>query len=408
MKQRLAGILYVSILLVALFLAYGEFGYCKNVRGVTKDTVKIGVIIDLTGPTSNVGVVVNEAYKNYIRNINDAGGIHGRKIKMIIEDDHYAIPAGIAAFKKLLFRDQVLALMGPISVGEIKVLFRHIKKNKIPTLPWAPDKSVMTPYKRYIFPTNGIYSNEFGIIFQLIINNHKKNKLKMAFCYPDVESGKLLRDAAVNWSKFFGFKLHLEVLPMSAIDVTSQVLNMKRAGITHVVIGHVAPGVAAVLKDMKKFALNIPSFGLSAGCTEDVIRIAGDASANYISASQYSSWYEDYPGVKEMRRISKKYNPDADKSFRIKSYSIGWVIPKIMCTGIKIAGNNLTNETLVTALETFKNFDTKGICGPITYTSSIHYGLSYIKLFKTDVAKCELIPITEWSLPPTKKISSRE
>ena len=404
MKDRyLARVFFIGFFTVSLIIVQGNIVCSKEVRGVTEDQIKIGVIIDLTGPTSNVGVVMIEAYKNFIRNINDGGGIHGRKIRLIVEDDHYSIPAGIAAFKKLLFKDQIMAIMGPVSVGEIKVLFRHIEKHKIPVLPWAPDKSVREPFKRYIFPTNGYYANELGVLFHYILNELKPVNFKMAFCYPDVESGKALRDWALDWAKFFGLKLHLEVIPIGAIDVTSQVLSMKRARITHAIIGHVAPGVAAVLKDMRKFGLNIPSYGLSAGCTEDVIRIAGKATKNYLSTSAYSSWYEDSPGMEKVREVSIKYNPDAEKSYRIKSYSIGWIVPTILCEGLQRAGRDLNNEKLVDALETMKEFDTQGICSPISFTPTMHYGLRYNKIFKTDPEKVELVPITDWRLPPERK-----
>ena len=55
------------------------------------------------------------------------------------------------------------------------------------------------------------------------------------------------------------------------------------------------------------------------------------------------------------------------------------------------------------ALETLKDFDTKGICGPITYTPTIHYGLSYSRLFRADPENSKLIPITEWRLPPRRE-----
>ena len=394
---------FVSLLVLVLLIFQGNLAYSKEARGVTKDLIKIGVIIDLTGPTSNVGVMQIEAYRNYIRHINDEGGIQGRKIRLVLEDDRYSIPAGVAAFKKLLFKDEVLALLGPTSIGETKVLLRHIEKEKIPTLPWAPDESVMKPYKRYVFPTSGFYDNEWGVTLDYIVNKLKAKNPKIAMATVDVKSGKVVRASAVAWAKSYGLKLHHETIPISAIDVTSQVLSMKRAGVTHILIHHVAPGAAAVLKDMKKFDLDVPMFGTSATCTEDVIRIAGDASKNYVGASPYSSWYEKSPGMAKVRKISLKYNPGAEKSYQIKSYTLGWVIPVILCEGLRRAGKDLDGEKLVAGLETIKDLDTKGLCGLITYTPTMHYGLNYNKLFKADPKSGKLIPITEWKLPPSKK-----
>ena len=394
---------FVGFLVLILLISQGNLAYSKEARGVTKDSIIIGSIADHTGPTSNIGVVMVEAYRIFFRHINDEGGINGRKIKLVAEDSRYSIPASIAAFKKLLFKDQMLALLGPVSIGETKVLFRHIEKEKIPTLPWAPDESVMKPYKRYVFPTSGFYDNEWGVTLDYIVNKLKAKNPKIAMATVDVESGKVVRASAVAWAKSYGLKLHHETLPISAIDVTSQVLSMKRAGVTHILIHHVAPGAAAVLKDMKKFDLDVPMFGTSATCTEDVIRIAGDASKNYVGASPYSSWYEKSPGMAKVRKISLKYNPGAEKSYQIKSYTLGWVIPVILCEGLRRAGKDLDGEKLVAGLETIKDLDTKGLCGLITYTPTMHYGLNYNKLFKADPKSGKLIPITEWKLPPAKK-----
>jgi len=394
---------FVGFLVLILLISQGNLAYSKEARGVTKDSIIIGSIADHTGPTSNIGVVMVEAYRIFFRHINDEGGINGRKIKLVAEDSRYSIPASIAAFKKLLFKDQMLALLGPVSIGETKVLFRHIEKEKIPTLPWAPDESVMKPYKRYVFPTSGFYDNEWGVTLDYIVNKLKAKNPKIAMATVDVESGKVVRASAVAWAKSYGLKLHHETLPISAIDVTSQVLSMKRAGVTHILIHHVAPGAAAVLKDMKKFDLDVPMFGTSAACTEDVIRIAGEASKNFVGASPYSSWYEKSPGMAKVRKISLKYNPGAEKSYSIKSYSMGWVIPEILCEGLRRAGKDLDGEKLVAGLETIKDLDTKGLCGLITYTPTMHYGLNYNKLFKADPKSGKLIPITEWKLPPAKK-----
>ena len=394
---------FVGFLVLILLISQGNLAYSKEARGVTKDSIIIGSIADHTGPTSNIGVVMVEAYRIFFRHINDEGGINGRKIKLVAEDSRYSIPASIAAFKKLLFKDQMLALLGPVSIGETKVLFRHIEKEKIPTLPWAPDESVMKPYKRYVFPTSGFYDNEWGVTLDYIVNKLKAKNPKIAMATVDVESGKVVRASAVAWAKSYGLKLHHETIPISAIDVTSQVLSMKRAGVTHILIHHVAPGAAAVLKDMKKFDLDVPMFGTSATCTEDVIRIAGDASKNYVGASPYSSWYEKSPGMAKVRKISLKYNPGAEKSYSIKSYTLGWVIPEILCEGLRRAGKDLDGEKLVAGLETIKDLDTKGLCGLITYTPTMHYGLNYNKLFKADPKSGKLIPITKWKLPPAKK-----
>ena len=68
----------------------------------------------------------------------------------------------------------------------------------------------------------------------------------------------------------------------------------------------------------------------------------------------------------------------------------------IWAEGMKRAGKNLNNETMVKSLESINNFDTRGICGPITYGPDDHRGLDYVRLYKADVEKEIFIPITDW------------
>ena len=97
----------VSVFVLALFSSVAS--YAEKVRGVTGDTVKIGLIGDMTGPVTAVIVPMANGIKNYFKNINAQGGIHGRKVKVIHEDDRYSIPLTFAAFKKLVYKDKVLA-----------------------------------------------------------------------------------------------------------------------------------------------------------------------------------------------------------------------------------------------------------------------------------------------------------
>jgi branched-chain amino acid transport system substrate-binding protein len=123
----------VSIVLlmvaISVFLIC-DYGFSKDVRGVTDSEIRIGVIYDQTGPATPVTVPASKAFKNYFQWVNEKGGINGRKIKLIIEDDRYSIPATISAYKKLLLKDKVLVLLGPASSHGIFALTSAILKDK--------------------------------------------------------------------------------------------------------------------------------------------------------------------------------------------------------------------------------------------------------------------------------------
>ena len=73
-----------------------------------------------------------------------------------------------------------------------------------------------------------------------------------------------------------------------------------------------------MLREMRKFALNIPVFGTFPNCVEDTVRIAGNASKNYIGAHAFSSWYDESPGMARVREITLRYHPGTEKPYRSK------------------------------------------------------------------------------------------
>jgi ABC-type branched-subunit amino acid transport system substrate-binding protein len=134
--------------------------------------------------------------------------------------------------------------------------------------------------------------------------------------------------------------------------------------------------------------------------------LAGDASKNYIGGHGVSSWYDDTPGMKNVREITLKYQPGTDKPWRSKYYTLGWVVMTLFHEGMTRAGKNLTPDSFVQALESIKDFDTQGLCGSITFSPTDHKGFSSCKLFKADPTSGKLVPITGWR-NPQKFISDR-
>jgi len=392
-------LIFVSFVFL-LFMGEGS-SFAEEVRGVTDSTITIGLICDQTGPIADITLPLTEGVRNYTRYVNDEGGIHGRKIRLIVEDDRYSIPVTMAAFKKLLFKDQMLALMGPGSVGGARTLLRQIEKFKVPTVLPIADKLLVNPFRRYIFLSCDFYDDEIGVMFEYIMKDLKTKNPRLAFCYPDVESGKLTMRSAKKWAEFYKLELYLGIIPAAALEASSEVLCLKRYKPTHLLMHHTSQGFILMLREMRKLALDIPVFGTFPGCVEDTVRIAGNASKNYIGAHAFSSWYDEGPGMARVREVTLRYHPGTEKPYRSKQYTVGWVTATILYEGIKKAGKNLNGETLVEALETIRNLDTKGLCGPINYTSKSHKGLDYCKLFKADPPTGKLLSITDWRRPPT-------
>ncbi|MDY7031396.1 MAG: ABC transporter substrate-binding protein [Thermodesulfobacteriota bacterium] len=374
----------------------------ENVRGVTDTTIKIGMIADMTGPGTSVTGILGDLNRNYVRYINDRGGIHGRKVIGLLEDDRLSIPLGIAAFKKLVFRDKVFAMLGPANTPSAKALFNRVEKLKIPNMALIPQEIVVKPLKRYIFMTMESYDDDFGVIFDYIFNEVKPENIKMTFVTYDGESGKETWEYVKKWAQVFNYKHHIEreIIPLGALECSSQVLSIKRKGITHILIHHMVANGALLLRELKKFGMNTPVYADLLSCSDDVVKLAGDSSKNYIGAHAFSSWYDDTPGMKEVREVTLKYNPGTDKPWRSKYYTLGWVAMTLLREGMIRAGKDLTPESCIKGLESINTYDTQGLCGLITLSPTDHKAFSSCRLYKADPSSGKLLPISDWRNPP--------
>src|SRR5919206_4597897 len=106
MKKLLAGSLIAGVVALA-GVALGQ----GPTRGVTANEILLGMHTDLSGPAATYGVSSSNAVKMRFDEINDKGGIHGRKIRLVVEDTQYQVPRAVQAGTKLIHRDRIFSMV---------------------------------------------------------------------------------------------------------------------------------------------------------------------------------------------------------------------------------------------------------------------------------------------------------
>ncbi|KAF0122628.1 MAG: amino acid/amide ABC transporter substrate-binding protein HAAT family [bacterium] len=390
----------IGVLVFVLAILMSVPSYAGEVRGVTGDTIKVGVVMDLTGPTATTQIPAKEAVVNYFRYISDQGGIHGRKIKLYIEDDRYSVPLDIAVFKKLVFRDKVFSIIFLISSPSARVLLPQMEKEKVPGTIIGLTEEVVIPTRRYMFMPVASYTDHVKVLFDYVMNDLKVKNPRMAYIGPDNEYGKTGYAAAQMSAEHYGIKIvDREFFSPGAVEAVSQVLLMKGAKPDFVISHNYVDNSIALLRDVRKMNFSIPFLGTSGSCTDDLVRIAGKAAENYTGTHPFNSWYSHTPGIAKMKEIHKKYSPGTEKESRTGYHIFAWVSAMTFAEAMKRAGKDLNPDSMVNALESFNNFDTGGLCAPITYGPDKHKGGNSTMLFKADVEKGRLISVGDWRKP---------
>ena len=388
--------LFLSSISVMFFVIVSTYLPCAaETRGVSGDIIKIGMILDQTGPAAPLGIPFGKALKNYFRYVNDHGGINGRKVRVIVEDDGYTIPRAFAAFKKLVFKDEVLTILACGGTGQTTALFSNIEKHKIPvnTVSWS--WTMTNPVRRYIFTPGNDNKDEIKIIMDYIMKTLKPKDPRIAIVSPDVEYGKSGVKVAQQKAEQYNVKLvQREILPLGAIDASSQVLSLRRKKATHIINLSITGQFLALQRSAKRLGYFPVTFG-SFHIFGDEVAEAGERLAkNVYGAGAFGTWYDDNKGVTELKKWTSKYSPKMDTPNRY--YIKAWITGKITHEGIRRAGKDLSNESFVNALETIKNMDMGGLTGPISYSPTDHKGNSDARMYKAESGKGYFVPVTDW------------
>ncbi|MDY7034154.1 MAG: ABC transporter substrate-binding protein [Thermodesulfobacteriota bacterium] len=392
MNRTLYTWIITSLVACAILFSYSVHA---DVRGVTDKTIKIGAMADITGPGADVYSGVVPGWRSYITHINDQGGIHGRKIKFQIEDDRFSIPLALSAFKKMVYRDKVFAFSWAASgAGHTHAIVPLIEKEKIPLIAGTNNSAYFVPPKRYVFTVLPFYEDQVKILFNYLAEDLKSTRPKITLLYMESASSRPVLHLVRKLAEKHNAPLTEIVIPIAGLDMTSQVLLLKRAKPDYAIIHGYIANTAAFLRDAKKFGFKGQIIAMQYGFVRKTIEIARSAAQGIWGINAFGSSTDDSPAMIQLRDVSKKYNPGL--VYQDRNFIQGWLCSMILCEGLKNAGRNLNSETLVDGWEQIRNFDTQGICGIVNLGPDNHKTTESSRIYKVDVENLHFIPITDW------------
>lgn len=393
----------ITIALVSLALLVGTTAIVRAEVGVTDTTIKVGSIQPLSGPPALAAQNTVLALKLYFQYINDEGGIHGRKIKLLFEDDGYSPPRTVAAAKKLILRDEIFCFVANMGSPTVPTIFPILQEKKIPLYGTLGAARVFyDPPKRYVFSIFLPYDVMSRLIVDFIVKDLNDKNPKIAFIGPDDEMGKTALKGAEEGMGVYGLKLVAkDWYKRTAVDFLSQVLNVYRARPDYVIITSIVRETLGILSEARKLNWRPQFFSYYVALGDGVVKLAGDDARRLMSIADKALIDSDVPGMVKYRSLVKKYQSDEkiDYAYHLQAYFTALVFVE----GLKRAGKDLTRERLVDALETLKNFETGGITAPLTYTPEQRCPFKSGYFLKADPIKGKWVKISDWREPTPLK-----
>lgn len=265
MKKIIAGI--VVIVIIIFGISYFTKNYDKEAN---KEPIKIGATLPLTGEAASYGDGAKAGIDLAVKEINDGGGINGRKIEILFEDDKCS-KDGATTISKLVNINKVVAIIGPLCSPAAGSGLPIAQNAKVPVIFWAsaPNLNKIGDYLFRTYPSDALQGKFVaGYLF-----NHLK-KQKIAIVYVKNDWGQGLRDVFVSEFKNFGGEIVFdEGVAQDTKDFKTVFTKLKQTFPDLVYLPIFPAGGAIAIKQMKDLGISVPVFGGDSFETEEFLKV---------------------------------------------------------------------------------------------------------------------------------------
>lgn len=366
MKKRALNfcmIIGISLILNLQITVYAE-------EGVTESLIKVGSHMDLSGPLAHWGIHVSKGIKCYLNHVNEQGGIFGRRIVFIVEDDGSQPSRAREAIKRLLKVEHVFSILSPMGTVPSLSSMPLAREEGVPFLfPLSGHDAFFKPTKRYVFSLFTPYSVEARIGIDFLVQD--LNARKIGLLYQDDGFGRMIRKRIRGQLKKHDLSLVSEVpLLKGSSDLSPEIQRLKNNDIEALVLATVSRKGTLAIKTIRKAGWDVIVLGMR---PIDPLSLIGMAKSNTdgIYVSQQQRWIDSKkPGVMEFRKDFQRSFPGEP----IPAQSMeGYRAAKVFVEALKRAGRKLSRDRIIKALETIKSFD-DGVGPPVTFSNKNHLG----------------------------------
>ena len=366
--------------------------------GLTPTTIKIGMFAPLSGPSASYGQDVANAARMWFDKTNREGGIHGRKIEVVVEDDRCNANDLVAAVKKLVEQENVFLLNGGSCSAAVIAASDYVVRNKIPLVMLnASGDGALYPPTDWIFGSFGISQHGVGGSIVAFAARHFRAKT-IGYINHDDAYGAWNIEAAKFQAEKEGVALNIQSISPSISDVTAPLLKLRAANPDVLVILTYARPAALIVRKAAELGFKIPIV-LTVNGTADVSQMA----QNVGGAAALQNFYiqevlADAPGTPKVQWAYDMFRaayPDlAGQPGRPQAY-MPYGIPsaQAVVNALRDAGPNPTREGFVAAMKKL-NFDSGIMAGPISFSATERAAQQSAIYLKYDGTKTERVPGT--------------
>ncbi|MDP2262496.1 MAG: ABC transporter substrate-binding protein [Hydrogenophaga sp.] len=336
--------------LMAAALALSAGAALAQSQGVTKNEIVLGSIQDLSGPLAGFGKQVRLGMMLRADEINEQGGINGRKIRLVVEDSGYDPRKAVLAAQKLVNQDKIFAMIGHIGTAQnMAAMPVQFQKNVINFFPVTAAREMYEPFHRLKYSFAATYFDQMKIAVPKLVK--EKDAKKVCTMYQDDEFGLEVFRGAEEGLKGIGMQFaEVTTYKRGATDFASQMQKLAAAQCDMVVMGTIIRETIGGIATARRLGFNPTFVGSSAAYTDLIHQLGGPAMNGLYATMTVQNPYTD-EASQPIRFWANKYKTKFNEDPTVFSI-YGYNALDTFLKAASKAGPNLSTDSFIKAMDT--------------------------------------------------------
>jgi ABC-type branched-subunit amino acid transport system substrate-binding protein len=351
-------------------------GIASAENGVTDTEITFGQTAAFEGPASALGLGMKEGILAAFKEINDAGGVNGRKLVVKHENDGYEPDKAIANTKKLIDEDKVFGLIGAVGTPTSKAIQPITSEAKVPFVgPFTGAGFLREPYKRYVVNVRGTYGQEAETWVKHLTEDLGAKRISIL--YQDDSFGRAGLSGVKAALEKRGMELAGEgTYTRNTTVVKGAVVSIKKSNPDAIVTVGAYKPIAEFIRTAKKVGLDVPILNISFTGSKALAADLGAEGDGIIITQVVPFPFDTSLGlVADYQKALKASNPEAEPGFvSLEGYMVG----KLAAMALEKVEGDVTRESFLDAFAKTGTFDLGGVT--LTYGANDNQGMDDVFL----------------------------
>lgn len=359
-------------------------------QGVTDTEIVVGDILPLSGPPALLGVAHNIGVKLAVAEANAQGGINGRKLRLVSEDDGYVVSRTIQGVRKLTSVDKVFALTSLSGTAQGLAALPMVREIGIPTMATiSVFEELYNPVSKNVFAIGGNHATATAALVSRLADRFPGKK--WALISQDDDYGELVRQGfeSVKKSKKLNV-VSTQIYKKGQADFSSEILRVKQSGAEILFAGGVIGENVAMAKELERLGYKIPVGVTYVGRVPALLKMMGTSGENVYSVD-FVVLEDTLRGKALLDRAKQHLSEDEVKKINRYTFT-GYAGAKTMFEAFRRCGKALTWDCTIAQLEGLRNFDT-GVTSPVSFSATSHFAEPALMSVKSDPATASFKPV---------------